>query len=178
MCGCSWKRLKQVLVSAGTQGGKPLADSVARLLGDLELYRSAGHFLYYHHSIADTSADAHVVDFEWKEVAALSSLSTARLNIARSHLWPASWSLPVCPHILRLQGTFLTDQASLVPRLACAAHPAGFSCSNRARHTGTLGTPISPIAPETFGEHCWKHKFQTAVIGLACTFGRMPGRVT
>jgi len=41
-----------------------------------------------------------------------------------------------------------------------AAHPAGFSSNNRARHTGTLGTPISPIAPETFGEHRWKHKFK------------------
>ena len=24
--------------------------------------------------------------------------------------------------------------------------------------------------------HCWKHKFQTAVIGLACAFGRMPSQ--
>src|SRR5271166_850510 len=46
-----------------------------------------------------------------------------------------------------------------MPVIDVAAHPAGFSCNNRARHTATLGTPISPIAPETFGKHCWKHKF-------------------
>jgi hypothetical protein len=98
MCGCSWKRLEQVLVSAGTQGGKPLADPFARLLGDVELYRPAGLFLDCHRSIADPSADAHVVDFEWNEVAALNLLSTARLNIARSRLRPSSWSLSRIVH--------------------------------------------------------------------------------
>jgi len=63
ICGRSWNRLEQVLVSAGSQGGEPLVNSVVRLLSDLELYRAAS-FFYYHRSIAVPSADAHVVDFE------------------------------------------------------------------------------------------------------------------
>jgi len=81
------------LVSAGTQGGKPLADSVARLLGDLEPHRPAGLFLDYHRSIANPSAGAHVVDFESNEIAALNLLSSARVNIARSRSRPSSCSL-------------------------------------------------------------------------------------
>ena len=44
ICGRSWNRLEQVLVSAGSQGGEPLVNSVVRLLSDLELYRAASFF--------------------------------------------------------------------------------------------------------------------------------------
>jgi len=110
---------KQALTPSATKAGQPIFDSAPGLLGDFELNRLACLLLDYRRSIADPPAGAHVVDFKPNEVAAPELAVNGQIEhgeIAFAALQLESH--PDRPHILRLQRPLLTDQASLVPRLA------------------------------------------------------------
>jgi hypothetical protein len=84
---------EQISALPSVEGGEPVADGSTGLVGNLELHRPASLLLNDGRAIANSPASRHVIDPQPDEIAALSLLSTARLNIARSRFRPSSWSL-------------------------------------------------------------------------------------
>ena len=119
---------EQILSPYFTETGQPISDSASGLLGDFELNRSARLLLDYRRSIANLPARAHVVDLEPNEVAAPQfavngQIEHREIAFAVLELEPH----PDRPYVLRLQRALLTDQASLVPRLAALRWDVGFA---------------------------------------------------
>jgi hypothetical protein len=118
---------EQISALASVDGGEPLADSNMGLFGDFELNRSACLLLNYRRSIANPPARANVVGLEPNEVAALQlavngQIEHREITFAVLQLEPH----PDRSHVLRLQRALLTDQTSLVPRLAASGGIFGF----------------------------------------------------
>ena len=60
---------EQILAHASTEDGQPFDDRAARLLGDLELHRSAGLFLDHRRSIPNSPGCEHVINPQPRQVA-------------------------------------------------------------------------------------------------------------
>ena len=80
---------EQILALASIERHQPLADSSTGLLGNLELHRPASLLLNDGRAIANSPASEHVIDRQPNEIAPLSLLSIARLNIARARRRPS-----------------------------------------------------------------------------------------
>ena len=95
---------------------QPILDRRPRLLREFELDRPAGLLLDDRRAVAQSPADAQIVDLQTDEVAAAQfaiycQVEHREVAFARFDLKPG----PDIPDFLRLEGTFLADKAPLVP---------------------------------------------------------------
>jgi hypothetical protein len=142
---------EQILSPYATETGRPISDSASGLLGDFETNRSAHLLLDYRCSIANPPARAYVVDFKTNEVAAPQlavdgEIEHREITFAVLQLEPH----PDRPHVLRLQRALLTDQASLVPRLA-ALRQGYWVCHEDGRVRSDPSTP-APLDLDRLGK--------------------------
>lgn len=87
------------------------------MLRELELDRPAGLFLDDRRAVAQSAADAQIVDLQAGEIAA-SQFAVDR-QVEHCEIAPTRLYLkagPDIPDFLRLEGAFLTDEAPFVPR--------------------------------------------------------------